>query len=88
MNYYQKISPLAFGLSLGVLWCLSVVVISLAALHIGYGVGMIKALSALYFGLALTPVGIAIGAAWSFADGFVGGFLIAYLYNLFLRITS
>jgi hypothetical protein len=88
MNYYQKISPLAFGLSLGVLWCLCVVVISLTALHIGYGVGMINALSALYFGLDLTAMGIAIGAAWSFVDAFIGGFLIAYLYNLVLKLTS
>ena len=88
MCNYGKISPIAFGLSLGIIWAVSVIILSLLALYFSYGLGMIEFFTSVYFGYELTLLGIAIGALWSFADGFIGGFLIAWVYNLCLRNHS
>ncbi len=85
MNKYCKISPMAFGLSLGILWALSVVIISLLGMYFSYGLSVVSFLSSVYLGYELTVIGIIIGAGWSFLDGFIGGALIAFLYNLFVR---
>ncbi len=36
----------------------------------------------IYFGYSVTPLGSLVGLAWGFADGLVGGALLAWLYNL------
>ena len=35
----------------------------------------------IYFGYTVTPLGSLVGLAWGFADGLVGGALLALLYN-------
>jgi hypothetical protein len=37
----------------------------------------------IYRGFSITPLGSIIGLLWAFADGFVGGLIFAWLYNLF-----
>lgn len=35
-----------------------------------------------YLGYSVTPLGSIIGLAWAAVDGFIGGALFAWLYNL------
>lgn len=35
-----------------------------------------------YRGLSITPMGSVIGLVWALADGFFGGLIFAWLYNL------
>ncbi len=85
MNNYLKISPLGLGMALGLVWLMSIVIISLLAMYVGYGVALVDLLATVYSGYELSAIGILIGAGWSFLDGFIGGGLIAFFYNLFVR---
>ena len=87
MNHYLKLSPLAMGLALGIIWSLSFLSFCMLYTYTGYyGLGVIEALSGLYIGFEITSyVGILIGVAWAFLDAFLGGLILAFLYNLFVR---
>ena len=85
MNHYMRLRPLGFGMSLGILWALSVAVISLLSIYLSYGTAIVTFLTTVYLGYELTLVGVLIGTGWAFLDGFVGGFLLAAVYNLFVR---
>jgi hypothetical protein len=37
----------------------------------------------IYRGYRISPAGSFIGLAWGFGDGFIGGAIFAWLYNLF-----
>lgn len=85
MNNGCRLSPLALGLSLGVLWALSVILIALLNMTLGYGVGFISTVGSVYVGYAASMGGILIGAVFALIDGIIGGVLIAWLYNLFSK---
>jgi hypothetical protein len=38
-----------------------------------------------YIGYTLSPVGSMVGLAWGFIDGAIGGAVLAWLYNLFVK---
>jgi len=42
-------------------------------------------ISSLYIGYAATLLGSIIGAIWAFVDGFIGGVIVAWLYNAFQK---
>ncbi|MDX2346582.1 MAG: bacteriophage holin [Legionella sp.] len=78
-----RLSPLAFGLSLGVIWGASVLVMGLLAFYLSYGTAFVSAMGVLYIGYESSIVGSIIGGVFGFIDAFVGGALIAWLYNCF-----
>lgn len=78
-----KLSPLAMGLSIGVLWGLSVFFTGLAAYYFSYGKPFVIAMSAMYIGYEPSISGSFIGALFGFFDGLIGGAVLAALYNFF-----
>ncbi|MDG5776214.1 bacteriophage holin [Haloarculaceae archaeon H-GB2-1] len=72
----------ALGRAMGLLWAGAVVALGLAARR-GWGDEWRDLLSDVYLGYDSTNRGVAVGAVWAFADGFVGAYLLAKLYNLF-----
>ncbi|QSG13502.1 putative membrane protein (plasmid) [Halapricum desulfuricans] len=72
----------ALGKAMGLLWAGAVVVLGLTARE-GWGEEWHDLLSDVYLGYDSTNQGLVIGAIWAFADGFVGAYLLAWLYNLF-----
>lgn len=78
-----RISPLAFGLSLGVVWGCSVLLMGLMAHFFEYGKAFVTAIGVVYVGYEPSLIGSAIGALFGFVDALVGGALIAWLYNCF-----
>ncbi len=78
-----KLSPLGLGLSLGILWGLSLVVFGLLAHHYAYGQTLVTGLGALYIGYEPSIQGSLIGGLIGFVNAFITGVLIALLYNLF-----
>jgi hypothetical protein len=78
-----RISPLAFGLSLGVVWGSSVLFMGLLAHFFEYGTAFVTAIGVVYIGYEPSLIGSAIGAMFGFIDALVGGALIALLYNCF-----
>lgn len=77
-------NPLSFGLALGLLLALSVVSVGVVSGLFGVQLGLFHSLSSVYVG-SPDVVGILIGAVLAFVDAFVGGVILAYLYNFFLK---
>ena len=76
----QKLNVLSLGLSLGITWVSYILFIGIAAMF-GWGTGWVKGLSNLYIGYKPSFLGLIIGSCWAFLDGFIGGVMIAWIYN-------
>jgi hypothetical protein len=72
----------ALGLTLGIIWGLVLFVATLWAVIEGRG-RTLDLLSGYYPGFTVSYGGAVIGMIWGFVSGFIGGVLIAWLYNLF-----
>ena len=77
-----KINIKAFGLALGLTWAGGVFILGFAA-SFGYGLELVDFISKLYVGYGPTLTASLVGAIWAFADAFLGGVVIAWLYNKF-----
>jgi hypothetical protein len=75
------LSVLGLGIALGVTWSLSAFFLGLAAWLLGWGTDIVNALSSFYIGYTPTLIGSFIGMLWGFADSFIGGVVIAWIYN-------
>jgi hypothetical protein len=82
MNQY-RLSPLALGLALGVMWGISILIMGLIAYHFTYGTAFVSTMGALYVGYEASIMGSFIGGLIGFVDAFIGGVIIAWLYNIF-----
>jgi hypothetical protein len=80
-----KLNTVALGLALGIFWGLSVLVMGLIATHATYGKPFVETLALMYPGYAPTVMGSIYGGLIGFADAFIGGFLVGWLYNKFNR---
>jgi hypothetical protein len=79
----MKFSRGAFGISLGLVWGLFILLATWWLAFIdsnSYHFYMSK-LSTFYLGYEVGLVGGIIGFIWGFVDGFIAGFLIAWIYN-------
>ena len=80
----MKISTVALGMTLAVLWGASFC--GMGAIHAafpGYGTEFFRIMASIYPGMrgdGSIP-DIAIGTAYGLADGFFFGFLMAWIYN-------
>lgn len=73
----------AFGLTAGVLTAL----LTLAHLLVEHGEGLpLGLLGQFFYGYDLTALGAAIGFFWAFIAGFVAGWFLAFLKNLFTAV--
>ena len=73
----------AFAITCGLVWGFGVFCLSWWIMlfdgsgHVDAGV-----LGHIYRGFTITPMGSVIGLIWALADGFLGGLVFAWLYNL------
>ncbi|HTV04309.1 MAG TPA: bacteriophage holin [Acidobacteriaceae bacterium] len=79
-----KLSPNAAGLAVGILWCFCTFFCGITAIF-GWGDAWVKVLASFYIGYAASFVGAIIGAIWAFADGYIAGAVVGWLYN---RLTK
>ena len=79
------LSPLALGLSLGLLTSIAVVSLTLYAGSVGMIVGIVHAIATTHIGFGSVAMVILVGGVSSFLDGFIFGVIWAALYNFFLR---
>ncbi len=75
-------SPVEIGFCLGIAWAAFLVVWSLAEITTGEPSPWLLLIAYIYEGFDLTPKGILLGAGWAFADGFISGYIIAWLWSL------
>ena len=85
MNEPHQLRVLSFGFSLGICFGAYVFLLGVSAWLLGWGVEIVKLISSLYKGYAPSFGGSVIGALWGFFDGFIGGIIIAWLYNRFQK---
>lgn len=75
----------ALGLSLGLVWGLTILLGTWWLLLRGSPGKIISRLGTVYLGYTYSWGGAVIGFVWGFVDGFIGGFLIAWFYNFFSK---
>ena len=87
----MKLSLKAMAIAISLLWGGSIFffgVVNLAAPS--YGTEALRAISSIYPGFHATRTftDVLVGTGYALVDGAIGGFLIAWLYNLFTRSAS
>ena len=85
MSGKQRLGVVALGLAIGIAWGAGMFVLGVTAWALDWGKELVEPISSLYIGYGPTPLGSAVGAAWGFIDGFIGGAVVALLYNYFAR---
>lgn len=78
--FTMKLDTNAFALACGLLWALGALVLGLLAMN-GYAQEIVALIGTGYLGYDATVLGAVIGAVWGFFDAFIGGWLLAALYN-------
>lgn len=83
----MKLDAKALGLSIGLIWGAAVALVTLACVLSGqgYGVAFLNGIVSIYPGFCISTAGIFIGLVYGFIDGFILGWLIAKLYNIFVK---
>lgn len=75
------LSPKRLGIAGGILWGVSMFIMTLANLWFGYGGAFLEIFSSVYPGYEITYIGSLVGLIYGFIDGFVGLYILAWLYN-------
>lgn len=78
----KSLSIWRFGVAVGLTWALGLLALALINMCWTWGAPFISLMSSLYPGYDVTVLGAFTGAAWAFADGFIGGAMVALFYNL------
>ena len=81
---YQKISHISLALAIGIVWGGFALVAGWFSI-LGWGIPFVKTRGGMYVGHSSSFWGGVIGGIWAFIDGFIGGFVIAVLYNFFIK---
>ncbi len=80
-----RLSVFSFGLALGITWAIGMFFLGLMAWLFDWGVPVVLIMSSMYLGFAPTFWGSVLGALWAFVDWFIGGIIIAWIYNMCIR---
>ena len=80
----MKLSKKAFGLTAGIIWALTIFLITNLLLIRGSGGVVVSGFKNIYPGYSFSFLGSIIGLIWGFLNGFIGGWLFALLNNLFI----
>lgn len=87
----MKLCTCTFAIAAAILWSLAVLLVGLANLQWpSYGQEFLAVVASIYPGYKATGVGsgignVVVGALYALLDGFVGGLVFAWLYNLMSR---
>ncbi len=78
----MKLKPLYLGISLGIVWGISIFITTWLSYYSGYGRLFLEVLAgSIYPGYSITPIGSFVGLVYGFVDGLVSGSIIAMIYN-------
>lgn len=78
----MKLNATKLGLAGGILWGACMFICTFIAIAFPlYAVSYFEMLQAIYPGYSISVAGAFIGLAYGFADGFIGLFLLGWLYN-------
>ncbi|HEU64086.1 MAG: hypothetical protein KR126chlam4_01015 [Candidatus Anoxychlamydiales bacterium] len=80
----NKLNIKAFTLTCGITWGLFMLFLAWVS-SFGWGIRDVSVIAGLYLGYEPTFLGGIVGALWGFVDGAIGGFILSYFYNIFLK---
>lgn len=81
---YPRLNVLKFGMAFGASFGLGMLFLGIVSTYFNWGTAMVPFLSSVYIGYKSSLLGSLLGLVWGCIDGFIGGVLIAFFYNLFL----
>jgi hypothetical protein len=81
----MKLNVKAFALACGLMWGFGLFFITWWIIAFEGATHQVMLIGLLYRGYNISPLGSVIGLLWAFPDGFVGGAIFAWLYNLFVQ---
>ena len=80
----MKLNVLAFGIASGVLWGASMFILTWWIIMFHGSSEEPTFIGQIYLRYTISPQGSIIGLIWGLVDGFIGGLLLAWLYNFVL----
>ena len=81
------IKSFKLGIAGGLIWGISMFVITLISIYTGYAELFLNMMSSIYPGYTISGIGSIIGLIYGFFDCFTGLFFLGWLYNLLNRIS-
>ncbi|MDP6059100.1 MAG: bacteriophage holin, partial [Pirellulaceae bacterium] len=78
----MKLNVKAMALACGLMWGIGLFSLSWWIIAFDGASEQVTFLGRVYRGYSLTPAGSFFGLLWGFFDGFTGGAIFAWLYNL------
>lgn len=82
-HHHGRLNVAGFGFASGISWAIGLLVLGWVS-HFtggGWGKAMIDMFASVYIGYKATWGGAVIGAIWGFIDFFIGGVVLAAIYN-------
>lgn len=80
---YSKLNPTKLGFAAGILWGLTLFVMTWISMYTGWAMFWLSMWMDVYPGYDLSITGTFIGLVYGFIDAFVALFIFGWLYNLF-----
>lgn len=80
----MRLHTMAFALSCALMWGLGLFALTWWIIAFEGSSDTPTMIGRIYRGYSITPAGSLIGLAWALVDGFFGGLIFAWLYNLLL----
>ncbi len=78
----MKLRPLYLGISIGIVWGVSLFITTWLSYYTGYGKLFLEVLAqSIYPGYSITPLGSFLGLFYGFLDGLISGSIIGAIYN-------
>lgn len=76
-----RLDPVSMGVAFAAIYAVFMLALGVFAWAFGWGVEAVQLFSSIYVGFAASPVGSLVGAVWAVVDGFILGYLLAWVYN-------
>ena len=70
-----------FGFSVGAVFGLGMFTLVVSSIYIDWGTTLLEQVGTFYIGAEATWKGAIVALVWGFIEGFIGGYLIAWIYN-------
>ncbi len=80
-----QLNAFAAALAVGVFWAVCLFLWTLIAAKNGYGQTSLDLIAQVYPGYEVTTRGAWIGLIWGFLDGFIGTYVVVWLYHVFVK---
>ena len=79
------LNPLAAALAMGLVWSVSLFVMTLVSTQTGFAGNGLQILADIYPWYEVSVKGAFIGLVCGFIDGFIGTYILVWIYNFFVK---